>query len=328
MPRETQGAGNPFVYSDTNKRYHTYDYYLRHTFGEKCAKIVLDAGFTCPNRDGRCGSGGCIYCSGRGSGDFACSPSLGLAEQYRRQREILSQKWSFSKTVAYLQPHTNTYAPVERLREVYEEALALPGVVGMNIATRADCLPDEVIELLAELSEKTVLTVELGLQTVHDETAALIGRGHDFACFLDAWERMRQKAPRVRLGAHLIFGLIGESDEMMVQSVQKLADLCPDEVKLHYLYVLEGTEIARIYRDGGYFPIEKDRYTDLVVSALELLPPETVIARLTGDGEAKKLLAPLWGVSKRKIFNEIDKKMYERDTWQGKKRPLSEQAKP
>ena len=318
MKAKTQRSTNPFPFSDSNKRYHTYDYYLRTAFGTKCAKIPLDGGFTCPNRDGRCGTGGCIYCSARGSGDFAASALLPIEEQYRVQRERLAQKWSDFKCIPYFQAFTNTYAPLPRLRELFERAVALPDAVGLNVATRADCLPPETVEYLAELSERTVLTLELGLQTVHDETAARINRGHDLATFLDGYRRMRAYAPRVRLGIHLIFGLIGENDEMMVESVQKVAELRPDEVKFHSLYVQDGTEMARIYRNGGYFPLERERYVDLVVKGIEMLPPETVIGRLTGDGAESTLLAPLWGLKKRCVLNEIDKKFYNNNTWQGK----------
>ena len=313
----TQKERNPFRFSDTNKRYHAYDYYLRHTFGSKCAKIPLDGGFTCPNRDGTCGVGGCIYCSPRGSGDFT-EAALPIAEQYRLQRERLKGKWSDFKCIPYFQAYTNTYAPLSRLRELYEQALALPDAVGLNIATRADCMPDGVIDLLAELSARTVLTVELGLQTVHDQTARLINRGYDFACFADCFARIRQRAPRVRIGIHLILGLIGENDEMMVQTVQKVAELRPDEVKIHCLYVSDGTKLAEIYRNNGYLPLEREQYTDLVVRALELLPPEVVVGRLTGDGDAKCLLAPLWTRDKRNILNEIDKKFYVNNSYQGK----------
>ena len=328
MKGKSQRERNPFIHSDSNKRYYTYDYYLKSTFGGKVAKIPLDGGFTCPNRDGTCGVGGCIYCSENGSGDFTSPATLPISEQYRIQRERLSTKWDFSRCIAYFQPHTNTYAPVERLRALYEEALALPDVVGLNIATRADCLPDNVIDLLAELSERTVLTLELGLQTAHDETAARIRRGHTLACFLDAWRRVRLRAPRVRLSVHLILGHVGENDEMMVKTVQTVAALVPDEVKFHFLYVLEGTEMAEIYRNGGYSPLEREHYVDLVVRSLELLPPDTVIGRLTGDGEESALLAPLWGKKKRCVLNEIDKKFYERETYQGKKYAFSESPKP
>ncbi len=318
MKKQTQRQSNPFLFSDSNKRYHTYDYYLKHTFGEKVAKITLDAGFTCPNRDGTRGVGGCIYCSGKGGGESNCDTGLSLEEQYWRQRERLAKKWSADHFIAYLQSFTNSYAPLPRLREVYEQALSLPGVVGLNIATRADCLSDEVIAYLGEISERTELTLELGLQTVHDDTARAIGRGHTFAEFLDAFSRVRALAPRVRLGVHLIFGLIGENDEKMLESVQAVANLCPDEVKLHLLYVTKGTRMADIYRNRAYFPMEKDHYISLVIRALELLPPQVVVGRLTGDGDRKTLLAPLWSLEKGKILNEIDKRFYALDTWQGK----------
>lgn len=319
MKGSTQSKTNPFAYSDSNKRYHTYDYYLRHTFGTKCAKIPLDAGFTCPNRDGRCGWGGCIYCSSNGSGDFTASAALPISEQYRIQRERLAAKWKDFKCIPYFQAYTNTYAPVSRLRELFEEALTLPDAVGLNIATRADCLPDDVVAYLADLSERTVLTVELGLQTSHDKTAALINRGHTFEDFVTGYHRLRDRAPKIRIGVHLILGLIGENDEMMVETAQKVAELRPNEVKLHSLYVLEGTKMAEIYRNGGYFPLERDHYVDLVTRVLERMPPEVVIGRLTGDGVENQLLAPLWSQKKRCVLNEIDKKFYSENTWQGKK---------
>ena len=319
MKENTQSKTNPFVYSDSNKRYHTYDYYLRHTFGSKYAKIPLDGGFTCPNRDGRCGVGGCIYCSSNGSGDFTQSATLPIAEQYRIQRELLAAKWKDFRCIPYFQAHTNTYAPVQRLKELFEQALILPDAVGLNIATRADCLPDDVIDYLAELSERTVLTLELGLQTCHDKTAALINRGHTFEQFVQGYRKVRERAPKIRLGVHLILGLIGENDEMIVETAQRVAALRPNEVKLHSLYVLEGTKMAEMYRNGAYFPLERDHYVDLVVRVLEMMPPEVVIGRLTGDGEEDHLLAPLWTSKKRCVLNEIDKKFYNIDTWQGKR---------
>ena len=319
MKQSTQRSVNPFLYTDSNKRYHTYDYYLRHTFGVKCAKIPLDGGFTCPNRDGRCGYGGCIYCSSSGSGDFTASAALPIIEQYRIQRERLAAKWKEFKCIPYFQAYTNTYAPVARLQELFEQAIALPDAVGLNVATRADCLPCDVVEYLADLSERTVLTVELGLQTSHDKTAALINRGHTFEDFVKGYHALRERAPKIRLGVHLILGLIGENDEMMVETAQRVAMLRPDEVKLHSLYVLENTKMAEIYRNGGYFPLEREQYVDLVVRVLEQMPPEVVIGRLTGDGAENQLLAPLWGQKKRCVLNEIDKKFYTQNTWQGKK---------
>ena len=210
---------NPFKNSDTNKRYYTYDYYLRRTFGGKCAKVPLDAGFSCPNIDGRCALGGCIYCSDRGSGDFAASAALPISEQFRITREKLGSKWSTERCIPYFQAHTNTYAPLEILKEKYEEALAQNGVVGLNIATRADCLPDDVVEYLAEIAERTVLTVELGLQSVHDETAKLINRGHTFEKFLEGYEKLRNASDKINICVHIILGLPGEDEEPFQKSV-------------------------------------------------------------------------------------------------------------
>ena len=316
--RTTQRSENPFRFSDTNKRYHTYEYYLRQTFGGKCAKIPIDAGLTCPNIDGRCGVGGCIYCSGRGSGDFAELPTLSVGEQYRRIREKLSGKWSTERTIPYFQAHTNTYAPAEQLRPLFEEALMQEGVVGLNIATRADCLEDDVCALLAELAEKTVLTVELGLQTVHDGTAARINRGHAFSDFEEGYRRLRQASPKIGICVHLIFGLPGEDREMMMKSVKEVARLQPNQVKIHLLHVLKNTKLAEMHAAGEYTPLSKEEYVELVADALELLPEEIVIGRLTGDGMADELIAPEWSRKKVSVINEIDKLLYERGSWQGK----------
>lgn len=316
--KATQKETNPFRFTDSNKRYHTYDYYLRHTFGGKVAKIVLDGGFTCPNIDGRCGVGGCIYCSGRGSGDFAAPAHLSITEQYRLQCEALSKKWQVAHTIAYFQPHTNTYAPLSRLAPLFEEALAQPRVVGLNIATRADCIEDDVLSYLGKLNEKTVLTLELGLQTVHDQTAVFINRGHTYETFLSTYRRIRERAPRVRIGVHLILGLPGESEEMMLQTVKTVAALRPDELKLHLLYVTRGTNLADLYQSGAYVPMERERYVSLVARAIELLPPETVLGRLTGDGAPSALLAPLWSRKKLTILNDVDKLLFAKNTWQGK----------
>ena len=313
----TQREGNPFRHSDSNKRYYTYDYWLRETFGGKCAKIPLDAGFTCPNIDGRCGRGGCIYCSGRGSGDFAESPLLPIAEQYRIVREKLSSKWTTERCIPYFQAHTNTYAPLSVLREKYEEALLLPGVVGMNIGTRADCIEEDVAAYLASLSERTVLTVELGLQSSNDETARLINRGHDFSAFLDGYHRLRAVGGKTRIGVHVIFGLPGESEDTMLKTIEDVASLRPDEVKIHLLHVIRGTKMAEIYARGDYTPMDRERYIALVAKALTMLPPDTVIGRLTGDGMAEDLLAPEWSRRKVTVLNDIDTLMYRESIYQG-----------
>lgn len=317
-PKTHRVIENPFPYTDTNKRYHAYDYWLKCTFGGKCAKIPLDAGFTCPNMDGTCGRGGCIYCSGRGSGDFAESAAVPLREQYDRQRAFLAKKWPTERCIPYFQARTNTYASVDRLRHVFGEALTWPGVVGMNIATRADCLPDGVVALLRELSEETVLTVELGLQTVHDTTAALINRGHTYADFVEGYNRLREGAPRALICVHLIFGLPGEGEAEMLETVRRVAALHPDQVKIHLLHVIRGTVLGDMYAAGTYTPMDREAYVSAVVRALELLPPETVIARLTGDGAAEDLLAPLWSRRKREVLNRIDQLMASLDTQQGR----------
>lgn len=319
MNKKNQREKNPFKYTDSNKRYYTYDYYLKNNFGGKCAKIPIDAGFTCPNIDGTCGVGGCIYCSSRGSGDFALPSFVSISEQYEKTRERISHKWPVDKCIPYFQAHTNTYAPLAVLRQKFYEALELPDVVGINIATRADCLGEGVPELLAELSEKTELTVELGLQTTNDITAQLINRGHTFEDFVEGYKKLRAASDKIRICVHIIFGLPGENDNDMLNTVRNVATLHPDQVKIHLLHVLKNTVLATIFERGEYIPMNKEKYVELVASALELLPPDTVISRLTGDGMADELIAPDWSRKKVSVLNDIDKLLYEKETYQGKK---------
>ena len=316
--KQTQRESNPFPHSDSNKRYYAYEYWLRQTFGGKCAKIPLDIGLTCPNIDGRCGRGGCIYCSGRGSGDCALTPDVPLAEQYRQTRAALGRKWSVERCIAYFQAHTNTYAPLDFLQKNFEESLTFDGVVGLNVATRADCLPPDVVDYLADLSHRTALTVELGLQTAHDHTARTINRGHTFADFCDGYGRLRAADPRIGICVHLIFGLPGESEADMLESVRQVAALHPDQVKIHLLHVLRHTVLGNMFERGEYVPMERADYIQTVVRALELLPPDTVIARLTGDGLSDDLLAPDWSRKKTTVINDIDKLMYTQKTYQGR----------
>ena len=313
----TQAESNPYRYSDTNKRYQTYEYYLRRTFGGKVAKLPLDGGFSCPNLDGRCGRGGCIYCSERGSGDFAPSAALPIAEQIRVQKEAFARKWDVSRCIAYFQARTNTYAPLEVLREKFEEALRQEGIVGLNIATRPDCLPEDVVEYLAELAERTVLTVELGLQSSNDETAKRIRRGHTFGQFCQGVEALRGRSEKINVCVHLIFGLPGETRETMLQTVRDVAALRPQQIKLHLLHVLRNTELGRQFEVGEYTPMERSDYIETVAEALTLLPPETVIGRLTGDGRREDLLAPLWSLKKTTVINDLDKLMFEKNWYQG-----------
>ena len=314
----TQRNSNPYKYSDSNKRYHTYDYYLRQTFGGKCAKIPIDAGFTCPNIDGRCGVGGCIYCSSRGSGDFAESAELSVKEQFEKVRSALSSKWNVNRYIPYFQAHTNTYAPLEAIREKFEEALSIEGVVGLNVATRADCLPDDIVTYLADLAKRTVLTVELGLQSSKDTTAELINRGHSYADFLDGYNKLRAASDKINICVHVIFGLPDETREDMLGTIRDVAALSPDQVKIHLLHVIKNTVMAEIYERGEYEPLSKEEYVSLVADAIELLPAETVVARVTGDGMADELLAPEWSRKKVAVINDIDKTLYERNSYQGR----------
>ena len=262
--------------------------------------------------------GGCIYCSARGSGDFAEGRGLSVTEQYRVTREKLSSKWSTERCIPYFQAHTNTYAPTLRLRELFEEALALPGAVGLNIATRADCLEEDTVSYLAELAERTTLTVELGLQSTNDDTARKINRGHTYAEFVEGYRKLRMASDKINICVHLIFGLPEEDDETMLRSVREVASLHPDQVKLHLLHVLRSSRLGILYEQGQYHPMERDHYIDMIVNALTLLPPDTVVARLTGDGMGSDLLAPDWSRKKVSVINDIDKRLYDLDLWQGK----------
>ena len=318
LAKQKQAQINPFSNSDTNKRYYTYDYFLKKTYGGKCAKIPLDAGFTCPNMDGKCGYGGCIYCSSRGSGDFAESSALSIKEQYEITREKLSKKWSTERTIPYFQARTNTYAPLEKIKEKIEQALDFQGVVALNVATRADCLPDDVVEYLGELADRVDLTVELGLQTVHDEVADLINRGHTYAQFVEGYEKLRRANPKIRICVHIIFGLPNENDEMMLETAKVVGKFQPDMVKIHLLHVIRGTVLGKWYESGEYTPLERERYISLVATALQYFHRDTVIARLTGDGMAEDLLAPEWSRKKTTVINDIDKYLFAHDMWQGK----------
>ena len=315
--KKTQRSENPYRNTDSNKRYFTYDYYLRKKFGAKLVRIPLDIGLTCPNIDGRCGVGGCIYCSSRGSGDFAESSLLSVSEQILRGRERLSSKWNTERCIAYFQAHTNTYAPLDFLRERFEEALACDGVEAISIATRADCLESHVCEYLGLLAQRIPLTVELGLQSSSDATAERINRGHSFAEFCEGYSRLRSASDKIELGVHIILGLPGESREDMLRTVADVAKLSPDQVKIHLLHVLRNTKLAELYESGEYTPLGKEEYVSLAVDALELLPPDTVIARITGDAPQDELLAPEWSRKKVSVINDIDKLLYQRGSYQG-----------
>ena len=314
----SQVENNPFEYSDTNKRYHTYDYYLRRRFGGKCAKIPLDCGFTCPNIDGTVGVGGCIYCSG-GSGARLVSGLLPLEEQYAMGREKMGEKWKTQMLIPYLQAYTNTHTSPCVLQKILGEVSRFEGAVMVDIATRADCLGDDIIKVLDCVSQQIPLTVELGLQSAKDETARLINRGHDYRTFVDGFERLRRGAPFVKIGIHIINGLPAENREDMKKTAGSVAELHPDLVKIHLLHVIAGTPLGEMYKRGEYIPMERDEYINTVCDQIELLPPDIVIERVTGDGIASELLAPLWSKKKVAVINDIDKELYRRDSYQGKR---------
>ena len=312
----SQISENPFKYSDSNKRYHTYDYYLRHTFGKKCAKITLDAGMTCPNIDGNRGVGGCIYCSG-GSRSAVCDGLLPLKEQYENQIRQVKGKWDVDSFIPYLQAYTNSYTSPENFKKITDEIASFEGAVMVDIATRADCLENEKIEILDTLSGKIPVTVELGLQSSDDKTAELINRCHTYAEFTDCFARIRKYAPRVKIAVHIIDGLPGESREKMLKTASDVSALKPDIVKIHLLHVIEGTTLGGMYKMGEYTPLEKDEYVSIVCDQLELFASETVIERVTGDGARDSLLAPLWSLKKVAVINDIDKELYRRSSYQG-----------
>lgn len=311
---------NPFPYSDTNKRYFTYDYYLRHTYHSKCRRIPFDAGFTCPNRDGTKGVGGCAFCSSKGSGDFTAPSCMSISEQYLMMDREISSKWDAdAMNIPYFQAYTNTYAPLSVLREKYEEALrCVPNIAELCIATRADCLEDDLLLYLEDLTSRTPIMLELGLQSIHDITAERMNRCHTYDEFLDGYMRAKKLAPHVRLCIHLIFGLPGENHEMMLDSVRECARLSPNAVKMHLLHVLKGTRLEDSYKQGDFDVMSLESYAETVVSALELLPPETVICRVTGDGAPDELIAPDWSRKKFVVMNTIDKLMSARNTYQGR----------
>ncbi len=304
-----------FPYSDSNKRYHTYDYFLRQKFGQKVFKVTLDAGFTCPNIDGTRGKGGCTYCSARGSGDFAASPTLSIEAQYNCVREMMEKKWEGGLCIPYFQAHTNTYAPLSVLKEKFEKALTLPDAVGLDIATRADCISDETAEYLRELHERTFLTVELGLQTIHDSTAERINRCHTYEEFLKGYEKLKG----LNVCVHIINGLPGETHGMMLETAKELARLDPFMIKIHLLHIIKGTKMAEQYLAGEFELPTLEGYVSTVCDQLEALSPETVIARVTGDGAPDSLIAPLWSRKKFVVMNEIDKELVRRNSMQGTK---------
>ena len=301
---------------ENNKRFYSHNQYLRDTFGEKTFKIALDAGFTCPNRDGTVGVGGCSFCTPAGSGDFVVKSADSILEQFYSFQKMMHQKWAKGKYIAYFQAFSGTYAPVSALKERFEPMLNVPDVVGISIATRPDCLPLDVLDYLADLNKRTYLWVELGLQTIHDETADKFGRGYDYRVFLQALENLRARG--ISVCVHIINGLPGENTAMMMEGARALSQLDIQGVKIHLLHLLRGTKMAEEYAKGAFSLMEMRNYVNLVCDQIEMLPENVVIHRLSGDGKRDSLIGPMWSLKKWELLNAIDNTMAARDSWQGK----------
>lgn len=310
----TGDESKPNMWGD--KRYQSLNHFLRHKFGQKVFKVSLDAGFSCPNRDGTLSTTGCFFCSARGSGDFAGRRGSSIEEQFSEVKAFMHKKWPRARYIAYFQAFTNTYAPPATLRGIYTQALNLEGVVGLAIATRPDCLSEAVLDVLQEVGQKRYLWVELGLQSIHRKSTERFNLGYTFDIFLDALARL--KARNIESCAHLILGLPGESRDDMMASALKVAGLPLDGIKLHLLHVMKDTPLGFLYQQNPFAILSRDEYVELVVDILESLPADMVIHRLTGDSPRQTLLEPQWSLKKWEVLNLIDRRLAQRNTWQGK----------
>ena len=290
-------------------QYYSLNRYLQDTYGQKIYKISLDGGFTCPNRDGTLDTRGCIFCSQAGSGEFAQSRKDSIRQQIEKGKEQLKDKIQNGKYIAYFQAYTNTYAPIERLRKLYEEAISHPDIAILSIATRPDCLSEEVLLLLQEMNEKKPVWVELGLQTIHESSALYIRRGYPLCVYDEAVRKLKEIG--VQVIVHVILGLPGETPEQIKETVSYVAKSGADGIKLQLLHVIKGTDLEKDYRAGKFRTLEMEEYVNLVADCITLLPPDMVIHRLTGDGDKKTLVAPLWSLDKKRVLNAINKKITE-----------------
>lgn len=307
---------NIFKYSDNNKRYHTLDYFYKHKFNSKVFKVSLNAGLSCPNIDGTVGKGGCIYCSNSGSGEFAGNKNDDIITQFNEIKKMMLKKWPNAKYIGYFQAHTNTYAPVETLKKLYEPILQQENVVGLNIATRPDAISDECLKYLEELNKKTYLTIELGLQTIHKKTTKIINRCHTLECFESMVKKLREK--NINVVVHIINGLPYETKEDMIKTAKYLNTLDIQGIKIHMLSVIKNTKLEKLYQLKPFHILTEEEYIDIVINQLENLSPEIVINRITGDPKLDDLIQPTWLVKKFCVLNNIDKEMVKRNTYQGK----------
>ena len=297
------------------KRYHSLDYFLREKFGEKVFKIALDAGFTCPNRDGTIADGGCIFCSKKGSGDFTLGSKESISKQFSDMRKTMESKWKSKKYIAYFQAFTNTYGPTEKLKELYYEALSQEGVVGIAIATRPDCLNEDVLNLLSEIDQKKYLWVELGLQTSNENIAKYINRGYELRVFDEAVEKLNKR--KIDIVVHIIFGLPNESKKSMIETVKYVSIKGIRGIKFHLLHLVQDSPLYDIHIENEIKFLSKKEYIDLICRSISILPEDVVIHRLTGDGPRDTLIGPLWSLKKWEILNQIDMMLKMRDIYQG-----------
>ena len=304
-----------FKYSDSNKRYYTLDYFYKHKFNSKVFKVSLNAGFTCPNKDGKVGKGGCIYCSKLGSGEYAGDLNKDLVTQFNDVKEIMLKKWENAKYIGYFQANTNTYADIDTLKEKYETILKLDNVVGLNIATRPDAISDECLDYLEELSKRTYLTIELGLQTIHEKTSILINRCHSLKCFTDMVKKLRKR--NINVVVHIINGLPYETKEMMIDTVKYISNLDIQGIKIHMLSILKNTKLEELYNKEHFKTLSRDEYINIVCDQLEYLREDIVVHRITGDPKVSDLIEPNWLIKKTTIINDIDKEMKRRNSYQG-----------
>lgn len=300
-----------------NKRYYTLNYYYKKKYNSKVFKVSLNGGFTCPNKDGTVGTRGCIFCSRLGSGDFAGNKNLDLISQFDEVKSIMLKKWPDAKYIGYFQANTNTYAPLDQLKAKYETILNLDNVVGLNIATRSDSITDEVMDYLEELNNKTDLIIELGLQSMHEETLKLINRGHDLKNFEDCFKKLKSRG--IKVVVHIINGLPYETKDMMIETAKYLNELDIDGIKIHMLHIIKNTDLEDLYKKQSFHILTREEYVDIVINQLEVLNENIVINRITGDPVKEDLVAPNWLLKKFCVLNEIDKEMVKRDTYQGKK---------
>ena len=307
------------MFNNTQKRYNQYSEHLKNKFGVKVYKITLDAGFSCPNRDGSISSGGCIFCDDGGSFSQAHSNTLSIEEQINVGAEKLSTRFKAKKYMAYFQAYSNTYKPVSELEKIYKSSLNNPDIVGLSIGTRPDCIDDEKLNLIANFKDDYYTWVEYGLQSIHNSTLKAMNRGHDFDCFLRAYEKTKEKG--INVCAHVIFGLPSESGvetrDDILKTAQKLAELKVDGVKIHMLCALNGTKLAQMYEEDKISFMSEEDYIQLTCDFLEILPPTTTIHRLAGNGLSKDLIAPLWLGKKMDCLNRIDRELIKRNSHQG-----------